>query len=66
MIKFQCLEINTTEADGFLACIVFEDTLIECEGKAINRNNVDNLLADAGYDAIGGASCIAAPGSRVD
>jgi len=66
VIKFQCLEIDTTEADGFLACVVVEDTLIECEGKAINRNDVDDLLADAGYDAIGGVSCIAAPGSRAD
>ena len=36
VIEFRCLEIDTTEVDGFSACIVIKDTLIECEGKAIN------------------------------
>ena len=39
-----------------MACVVVEDTLIECEGEAIDQDDVDDLLADAGYDAIGGAS----------
>ena len=55
LIEFQCLEIDTTEVDGDVACVVVEDTLIECEGEAIDRDDVDDL-ADAGYDAIGGAS----------
>jgi transitional endoplasmic reticulum ATPase len=55
LIEFQCLEIDTTEVDGDAACVVVEDTVIECEGEAIDREDVDDL-ADAGYDAIGGAS----------
>jgi len=55
LVEFQCLEIDTTEVDGDVACVVVEDTLIECEGEAIDRDDVDDL-ADAGYDTIGGAS----------
>ena len=55
LIEFQCVEIDSVEVDGDSACVVVEDTLIECEGEAIDRDDVDDL-ADAGYDAIGGAS----------
>lgn len=55
LIEFQCLEIDSMEVDGDTACVVVEDTEIECDGEAIDRDDVDDL-ADAGYDTIGGAS----------
>ncbi len=55
LIEFQCVEVDSVEVDGDSACVVVEDTLIECEGEAIDRDDADDL-ADAGYDAIGGAS----------
>mmetsp|Transcript_12639 Transcript_12639/g.26722 ORF Transcript_12639/g.26722 Transcript_12639/m.26722 type:complete len:921 (-) Transcript_12639:1766-4528(-) len=55
LIEFQCVEIDSVEVDGDSACVVVDDTVIECEGEPIDREDVDDL-ADAGYDAIGGAS----------
>jgi len=55
LIEFQCVEIDSVEVDGDSACVVVDDTVIECEGEPIDRDDVDDL-ADAGYDAIGGAS----------
>lgn len=49
------MEIDSVEVDGDSACVVVDDTLIECEGEPIDRDDADDL-ADAGYDAIGGAS----------
>jgi transitional endoplasmic reticulum ATPase len=43
------------EADGVAACVVVDDTLLECDGEPLERDAADDL-ADAGYDAIGGAS----------
>eukprot|EP00578_Thalassiosira_sp_NH16_P014836 CAMPEP_0181126966 /NCGR_PEP_ID=MMETSP1071-20121207/27930_1 /TAXON_ID=35127 /ORGANISM="Thalassiosira sp., Strain NH16" /LENGTH=935 /DNA_ID=CAMNT_0023212641 /DNA_START=50 /DNA_END=2857 /DNA_ORIENTATION=+ len=55
LIEFQVVEIDSVEVDGDSACVVVDDTLIECEGEPIDRDDADDL-ADAGYDAIGGAS----------
>jgi transitional endoplasmic reticulum ATPase len=55
LIEFQCVEIDSVEVDGDAACVVVDDTVIECEGEPIDRDDVDDL-ADAGYDTIGGAS----------
>lgn len=55
LIEFQCVEIDSVEVDGDSACVVVDDTVIECEGEPIDRDDVDDL-ADAGYDTIGGAS----------
>ena len=55
LVDFQCVEIDSVEVDGDSACVVVDDTLIECEGEPIDRDDADDL-ADAGYDAIGGAS----------
>jgi transitional endoplasmic reticulum ATPase len=53
-LEFQCVEIDTVELDGDIACVVVEDTVIECEGDPVERDESD--LDGAGYDAIGGAS----------
>lgn len=55
LIEFQCVEIDSVEVDGDSACVVVDDTVIECDGEPIDRDDIDDL-ADAGYDAIGGAS----------
>jgi len=55
LIEFQCVEIDSVEVDGDSACVVVDDTVIECEGEPIDRDDIDDL-ADAGYYAIGGAS----------
>lgn len=54
LLEFQCVEIDTVEADGDTACVVVDDTAIESEGEPIERDGSD--LDDAGYDTIGGAS----------
>lgn len=54
-LEFQCVEIDTVETDGDDACVVVDDTLIECDGEAINRDDDMDDLANAGYDTIGGA-----------
>jgi len=43
------------EQDGDSACVVVDDTVIECDGEAIDRDEMDDLEG-AGYDTIGGAS----------
>lgn len=53
-LEFQCIEIDSVEKDDDNACIVVEETVIECEGEAIEEEQDD--LENAGYDQIGGAS----------
>lgn len=55
LLSFQCVEIDTVEVDNDSSCIVVDDTAIECEGEAIERDPYDDL-DNAGYDTIGGAS----------
>eukprot|EP00561_Arcocellulus_cornucervis_P013372 CAMPEP_0185799834 /NCGR_PEP_ID=MMETSP1322-20130828/543_1 /TAXON_ID=265543 /ORGANISM="Minutocellus polymorphus, Strain RCC2270" /LENGTH=950 /DNA_ID=CAMNT_0028495437 /DNA_START=87 /DNA_END=2939 /DNA_ORIENTATION=- len=54
VLEFQCVEIDTVEVDGDSACVVVDDTIIECDGESVERD--ENELDGAGYDAIGGAS----------
>ena len=54
LVEFQCVEIDSVEVDGDSACVVVDDTLLECDGEPVDRDDADDL-ADAGYDAIGGA-----------
>ena len=54
VLEFQCVEIDTVEVDGDSACVVVDDTIIECDGESVERD--ENDLDGAGYDAIGGAS----------
>lgn len=54
-LDFQCVEIDSVEVDGDSACVVVDDTVIECDGEPIDRNEADDLEG-AGYDTIGGAS----------
>jgi transitional endoplasmic reticulum ATPase len=54
-IEFRCIEIDSVEVDGDSACVVVDDTTIECEGDPIEREETSDLEA-AGYDKIGGAS----------
>eukprot|EP00551_Chaetoceros_affinis_P005635 CAMPEP_0203675386 /NCGR_PEP_ID=MMETSP0090-20130426/20169_1 /ASSEMBLY_ACC=CAM_ASM_001088 /TAXON_ID=426623 /ORGANISM="Chaetoceros affinis, Strain CCMP159" /LENGTH=926 /DNA_ID=CAMNT_0050541565 /DNA_START=32 /DNA_END=2812 /DNA_ORIENTATION=+ len=54
LLEFQCVEIDTVEVDGDTACVVVDDTVIECDGEPIERDESD--LDNAGYDTIGGAS----------
>jgi transitional endoplasmic reticulum ATPase len=54
-IEFRCIEIDSVEVDGDSACVVVDDTTIECEGDPIEREETSDLEI-AGYDKIGGAS----------
>jgi len=54
-LEFSCVEIDSVEVDGDTACVVVDDTLIECEGEPIEADDADDL-ENAGYDQIGGAS----------
>ncbi len=54
-LEFSCVEIDSVEVDGDTACVVVDDTLIECEGEPIEADEADDL-ENAGYDQIGGAS----------
>mmetsp|Transcript_16026 Transcript_16026/g.30244 ORF Transcript_16026/g.30244 Transcript_16026/m.30244 type:complete len:934 (-) Transcript_16026:45-2846(-) len=54
LLEFQCVEIDTVEVDGDTACVVVDDTVIECDGEPVEREESD--LDGAGYDTIGGAS----------
>jgi transitional endoplasmic reticulum ATPase len=54
-IEFQCVEIDSVEVDGDTACVVVDDTVIECDGEPIEKEAADDLEG-AGYDKIGGAS----------
>ena len=49
------MEIDSVEVDGDSACVVVDDTIIECIGKPIDHDDVDDLSDDR-YDAVGGAS----------
>lgn len=53
ILEFQCVEIDTVEVDGDSSCVVVDDTVIECDGEALERDEAD--LDSAGYDSIGGA-----------
>jgi len=53
-LEFRCVEIDSVEVDGDTACVVVDDTLIECEGSPIEAD-VEDDLENAGYDQIGGA-----------
>ena len=53
-LEFRCVEIDSVEVDGDTACVVVDDTLIECEGSPIEADAEDDL-ENAGYDQIGGA-----------
>ena len=55
VLEFQCVEIDSVEVDGDTDCVVVDETMIECEGDAIDRADMDDLEG-AGYDMIGGAS----------
>lgn len=55
LLEFQCVEIDSVEVDGDSACVVVDDTIIESDGDAIDRSDMDDLEG-AGYDTIGGAS----------
>lgn len=54
-LEFQCVEIDSVEVDGDTSCVVVDDTTIECDGEAIDREDAGDLDG-AGYDMIGGAS----------
>ena len=54
-LTFSCVEIDSVEVDGDTACVVVDDTLIECEGEPIEVDDGNDLM-NAGYDQIGGAS----------
>lgn len=56
VLEFQCVEIDTVEKDSDDSCIVVDDTMLECDGEAIERDDDYDDLANAGYDTIGGAS----------
>ena len=36
LIEFQCVEIDSVEVDGDAACVVVDDTVIECDGEPID------------------------------
>jgi transitional endoplasmic reticulum ATPase len=54
-LEFSCVEIDSVEADGDTACVVVDDTLLECEGEPLEAEEGDDL-ENAGYDQIGGAN----------
>jgi transitional endoplasmic reticulum ATPase len=54
VIEFQCVEIDSVEVDSDSSCIVVDETVIECDGDALQREESD--LDNAGYDTIGGAT----------
>ena len=54
-LEFQCVDIDSVEEDGDSACVVVDDTEIECEGEPVDRDDADDLEG-AGYDMIGGAA----------
>jgi len=55
-VEFLCVEIDTADQDGDTACIVVDETTIECDGDPIDRDAFADDLGNAGYDTIGGAS----------
>ena len=54
VLEFQCVDIDSVEVDNDTACVVVEETIIECDGDPVDRDDVDDL-ENAGYDTIGGA-----------
>ncbi|GAX12445.1 hypothetical protein FisN_2Hh279 [Fistulifera solaris] len=54
-LEFQCVEVDSVEKDGDSACVVVDDTVIECDGEPLDRDDMFDLEG-AGYDMIGGAS----------
>jgi transitional endoplasmic reticulum ATPase len=54
-IEFQCAEIDSVEVDNDTTCVVVDDTVIQWEGDALQRDD-HNDLEGFGYDMIGGAA----------
>lgn len=54
-IEFQCVDVETDDEGEASACVVMDETEIECDGDAMDREDPDDLEG-AGYDTIGGAS----------
>ena len=54
-LEFQCVEVDSVEVDSDTACVVVDDTVIECDGEPLDRDDMADLEG-AGYDMIGGAS----------
>lgn len=54
-LEFQCVEVDSVEVDSDTACVVVDDTVIECDGDPLERDDMSDLEG-AGYDMIGGAS----------
>lgn len=56
-LEFQCVEIDSVEEDGDTACVVVDETAIECDADPVERSDANgDDLEGAGYDTIGGAS----------
>lgn len=55
LLEFQCVEIDSVEREGDNACVVVDDTVVDCDGEPVERDETDDLEG-AGYDTIGGAS----------
>eukprot|EP00797_Seminavis_robusta_P031182 Sro66_g037380.2 (916) ;mRNA; f:133110-136027 len=53
-LEFHVVEIDSVEEDGDTECIVVDETLIECDGDPVDRDEADDLDGH-GYDQIGGA-----------
>jgi transitional endoplasmic reticulum ATPase len=53
-LEFHVVEIDSVEEDGANDCVVVDDTLIETEGEALERDDNEDLEGH-GYDQIGGA-----------
>jgi len=54
ILEFQCVEIDSVEADSVSSCVVVTETELEVDDEGIEREFDD--LENAGYDTIGGAS----------
>jgi transitional endoplasmic reticulum ATPase len=54
-LEFQCVDVDSVEKDGDSACVVVDDTVIECDGEPLDRDDMFDLEG-SGYDMIGGAS----------
>jgi transitional endoplasmic reticulum ATPase len=55
VLEFQCVDIDSVDVDGDTACVVVDETAIEVDGDAVEREDY-NDLEGAGYDMIGGAT----------
>jgi len=56
LLEFVCIDIDSVDEESDNACIVVDDTIIEYEGDAIEREDDFDDLSSYGYDAIGGAT----------